>query len=177
MKRSKYFPLFQFLQSHHEKTSITLKFVEIEDLIKTSLPKSAVTGKAFWSNRTGGGSQARAWMDAGYQVEKVDIQGQTVTFSKPTIQYEVRREGDTILWSGSMVHALRLHLGISQAELSDILGVRQQTVSEWENNVYQPTRSRSKHLHMVAEREGFDYLDKEQPSKEEKRPPLDIHKS
>ena len=166
MRRSKYFPLFQYLQSHHKKT-ITLTFEKIEGILKTSLPKSAMTGKAFWSNRTSGGLQARAWMDAGYQVEKVDIRSRKVTFGKPSIQYEVRREGDTILWNGSMVHALRLHLGISQAELSDILGVRQQTVSEWENNIYQPTRSRSKHLHLVAEKAGFDYRGTEQPLKAE----------
>jgi DNA-binding transcriptional regulator YiaG len=106
-------------------------------------------------------------MDAGFHVEKVDIQNHTVIFSKPSIQYKVRREGDTILWSGSMVHALRLHLDISQAELADILGVRQQTISEWENNIYQPTRSRSKHLNLVAEKAGFDYLETEKPSREE----------
>jgi hypothetical protein len=163
-RRSKYFPLFQYLQSRLEKT-IELSFEEIEDLLQTSLPNSAYQGKAFWSNRASGGLQAKAWMDAGYHVIGVDFQHNYVTFGKPSIQYEVRRAGDTILWSGSMVHALRIHLDISQAELSTILGVRQQTISEWENNIYQPTRSRSKHLHLIAERAGFDYLGKEKPPK------------
>jgi len=161
-KRSKYFPLFQYLKSRLEKT-IRLTFEEIEDLLQSSLPKSAYQGKAFWSNRTSGGLQAKAWMDAGYHVVDVDFQHKSVTFGKPSIHYVVRREGDTILWSGSMVHALRVHLGVSQAELSLILGVRQQTISEWENNIYQPTRSRSKHLHLIAERAGFDYRGKETP--------------
>jgi DNA-binding transcriptional regulator YiaG len=96
----------------------------------------------------------------------VDFQNQTVTFGKPSVQYEVRREGETILWTGSMVYALRAYLGISQAELAERLGVRQQTISEWENQIYQPTRSRSKHLNLVAERAGFDFGGSDQSSEE-----------
>jgi ribosome-binding protein aMBF1 (putative translation factor) len=103
-------------------------------------------------------------MDAGYHVVDVDFPNERVTFGKPSIQYEVRRDGESILWTGSMVYALRVHLGISQAELSEMLGVRQQTISEWENNIYLPTRSRSKHLHMVAEKAGFDFGETEQTS-------------
>ncbi len=56
-----------------------------------------------------------------------------------------------------MVRALRGHLDVNQAELAEILGVRQQTVSEWETGVYRPTRGRSKHLTMVAEKAEFPF--------------------
>ena len=36
------------------------------------------------------------------------------------------------------VRALRRHMGFTQQQLSDELGTRQQTVSEWETGVYQP---------------------------------------
>jgi len=60
-------------------------------------------------------------------------------------------------WDGEMVRALRQHLGLNQAGMADVLGVRQQTISEWENEMYVPSRSRSKHLDLVAERSGFGY--------------------
>jgi DNA-binding transcriptional regulator YiaG len=45
----------------------------------------------------------------------------------------------------------------SQAELAEELGVRQQTISEWETGMYQPKRAMSKLLTMVAEQAGFRY--------------------
>lgn len=138
-----------------ENDSIRITFKEIERLLGKSLPESARRSGAFWSNRTRGALQAKAWMNAGFHVIDVDLASEIVTFGKPDKDYEVRKEGDTILWTGSMVRALRMHLDMSQAELSEVLGVRQQTISEWENHVYSPTRSRSKHLNMVAEEAGF----------------------
>jgi DNA-binding transcriptional regulator YiaG len=101
--------------------------------------------------------QAAAWMDAGYQVAEVDLTAEKVTFQKPRLRYEVKREGDAILWDGDLVRALRDHMRLSQTELAETLGVRQQTVSEWENGVYIPTRATSRLLTFVAERAGFDF--------------------
>ena len=158
---SKYFPLFTHLQRCDERSQV-LTFREIESLIGAPLPKSARTSKAFWSNRSSGALQARAWMNAGYHVLDVNFHSQQVTFGKPELSYEIQREGDTILWNGSMIRALRNFMDLNQAEFSKILGVRQQTVSEWENRIYQPTRSRSKHLTMVAERAGFKFRSAEE---------------
>lgn len=72
-------------------------------------------------------------------------------------RYTVQREGEEIYWDGDMVRALRVKLGVNQAGLAHILGVRQQTVSEWETGAYTPTRARSKHLTMVAEKAGFSF--------------------
>jgi DNA-binding transcriptional regulator YiaG len=54
--------------------------------------------------------------------------------------------------------ALRSHLGLNQAGLAEALGVRQQTISEWESGRYEPSRARSKHLSLIAEGAGFRYL-------------------
>jgi DNA-binding XRE family transcriptional regulator len=56
-----------------------------------------------------------------------------------------------------MVRALRIHMGVTQQELAGVLGVRQQTISEWEKGAYEPTRSTSKHLDRVAKEAGFSY--------------------
>ncbi len=52
---------------------------------------------------------------------------------------------------------LRKHLGLSQDELAGELGTRQQTISEWETDRYQPRGASSKLLSIVAERAGFEY--------------------
>ena len=60
-------------------------------------------------------------------------------------------------WDGAQVRALRQHLGLTQQQMADELGTRQQTVSEWETGMYQPRGTSSTLLTMVAERAGFSY--------------------
>ena len=60
-------------------------------------------------------------------------------------------------WDSDAVRALRAHLGATQGELADELGVRQQTVSEWETGAYRPRGASAKLLNMVAEQAEFSY--------------------
>lgn len=60
-------------------------------------------------------------------------------------------------WDGQRVRALRRHMGYTQQQLSDELGTRQQTVSEWETGVYQPRGASARLLSLVAEQAGFSY--------------------
>ena len=60
-------------------------------------------------------------------------------------------------WDSRRVRALREHLGLTQQEMADQLGIRQQTISEWETGMYQPRGASSTLLTMVAERAGFEY--------------------
>lgn len=60
-------------------------------------------------------------------------------------------------WDGQRVRALRRHMGYTQQQLSDELGTRQQTVSEWETGVYQPRGASARLLSLVAEQAGFRY--------------------
>ena len=46
---------------------------------------------------------------------------------------------------------LRYDLGLSQDEFSRILGVRQQTVSEWETGLHAPRGASRRMLQIVAE--------------------------
>jgi hypothetical protein len=153
---SKYYPLYHYLRQRREET-LTLTFKEVEQILGDILPISARRGRAFWSNRSQGGLQASAWMQSGYTVAEVDLPLERVTFRRPIIRYTVKREGEDVLWDSEMIRALRQHLGVNQGGLASILGVRQQTVSEWENNIYVPTRARSKHITMVAEQAGFPF--------------------
>ena len=60
-------------------------------------------------------------------------------------------------WDAGGVWALRRHLGLTQQELAEELGVRQQTISEWETGVYKPRGGSSTLLTIVAERADFRY--------------------
>ena len=60
-------------------------------------------------------------------------------------------------WDAAAVRALRAHLGATQGELAEELGVRQQTVSEWETSAYLPRGASAKLLSLVAEQADFTY--------------------
>jgi DNA-binding transcriptional regulator YiaG len=98
-------------------------------------------------------------MEAGYRVEDVDLDRQQVTLRKPTTDYQVQRVGDTVLWNSELIKALRLHIGLTQAQFAKKLGVRQATVSQWENKAYEPTLATSKYLTLIAEQAGFRVIE------------------
>ena len=60
-------------------------------------------------------------------------------------------------WDSERIHALRRHLGLTQRELADTLGTRQQTISEWETGMYNPRGASATLLSMIAEQAKFDY--------------------
>ena len=155
---SKYQPLLEFLRGSNQ-SEVILTFAEIEALMNNPLPDSAKSKRAWWSNRSKGALQASAWMEAGYRVEYVALDGQRVTFRKPTTGYQVQRVGDTLLWNSELIKALRLHMGLTQAEFAERLGVRQATVSQWENKAYEPTLATSKYLTLIAEQADFRVIE------------------
>ena len=60
-------------------------------------------------------------------------------------------------WDSQRIHALRRHLGLTQREMADRLGARQQTISEWEKGMYKPRGASSTLLSIIAERAKFEY--------------------
>jgi DNA-binding transcriptional regulator YiaG len=66
-------------------------------------------------------------------------------------------------WDSRRVRALRRYMGFTQQQLSDELGTRQQTVSEWETGAYQPRGASARLLTLVAERAGFRYEEQAEP--------------
>ena len=67
------------------------------------------------------------------------------------------KQGRRNLWDKEKVHALRKHLGVTQVRLAQELGVRQQTISDWEQGVYKPRGASSTLLSIIAERNDFKY--------------------
>jgi hypothetical protein len=150
---SKYASLYEYLRRRAEP-SVELSLNEIEGLTGEPLPDSARASAAFWSNRRGG-LQSAAWLEAGFKVSRVDLRRGRVRFERPA--RPALRRGGRSRWDADAVRALRQHLDLNQEEMAEVLGVRQQTISEWETGVYAPSRGRSKHLDLVAEKSGFPY--------------------
>jgi DNA-binding transcriptional regulator YiaG len=60
-------------------------------------------------------------------------------------------------WDADSIRSLRRYLEMTQQEMSDELGVRQQTISDWECGYHQPRGGMSRLLTIVAERAGYEY--------------------
>ncbi len=60
-------------------------------------------------------------------------------------------------WNGRRIRALRRHLKLTQSQLAQQLGTRQQTISEWETGLYKPRGTSITLLNLIAERAGFKY--------------------
>ena len=57
-------------------------FAQVEAVLGFALPRSARAYPAWWSNDPTGHSHARAWLDAGWKTEAVDLKGKQLTFAR-----------------------------------------------------------------------------------------------
>jgi DNA-binding transcriptional regulator YiaG len=69
-----------------------------------------------------------------------------------------QRKRKRVYWNSGGIRALRNHMGMTQQELADELGMRQQTISEWETGMYRPRGGTATLLSIIAERANFEYL-------------------
>ena len=60
-----------------------------------------------------------------------------------------------VSWDAQVVRALRRHMNMTQQQLAEELGTRQQTISEWETGLYQPRGTSRTLLSIIAERAAF----------------------
>jgi hypothetical protein len=59
-----------------------MSFDEIERVIGAKLPRSATQHRAWWSNNPENNVMTKAWKDAGFESEDVDMKGLRVTFRR-----------------------------------------------------------------------------------------------
>jgi hypothetical protein len=80
-RRSRYAPLYVYLSESVEPDTKELEFPfeQIERIIEAQLPRSAYTHRAWWAN-TPTHAQANAWVSAGWRVDAIDFDRDTVTF-------------------------------------------------------------------------------------------------
>ncbi len=60
---------------------VKLSFARIDGLIGSNLPISAFRDEAWWSNSSSS-SHAKAWLNAGWEVQEVNLKGGYVIFKK-----------------------------------------------------------------------------------------------
>lgn len=76
---SKYEPLTAFLRSRAGR-GIKMSFAEIEAVIGQKLPEKSKAQRAWWSNNPSNNVMTRAWLEAGYRTQLVDVAGETLNF-------------------------------------------------------------------------------------------------
>ena len=153
--KSKYYPLFEYLQQQSDSGLLELTFVELERILGKPLPASAHITRAWWAN--GKAPQAQSWQEAKWLVDNVDFEKNHVAFRPARITYRITPVRKSPGWSGEQIKSLREFTGWTQQELANRLSVRQQTVSDWELGLHTSHRSTTKLLQMIAEDIGFPY--------------------
>ena len=77
----KYEPLTEFLR-RQSRAVVRMSFDEIERVIGAKLPPSATHHRAWWSNNAQNNVMTKAWKDAGFESEDVDMKGRRVSFRR-----------------------------------------------------------------------------------------------
>ena len=90
--KRKYRPL-QHLLRDCEQPRLTLSFHRIEQIIGVGLPPSARKHQAWWANNRHGHSHCRAWLEAGWRTENLNIPGEKVDFVRASRRSKGADEG------------------------------------------------------------------------------------
>ncbi len=80
----KYVPLENYLRDlPATQKEITLSFVQIEGILKFKLPSSAYEDERWWvRNKEGNHINLRAWANAGWKIESVDVEKQLAMLTR-----------------------------------------------------------------------------------------------
>ena len=79
LRRSKYWPLYEFLGSLEGRERL-MSFSEVERVLGFGLPRSARNYNAWWGNNLYRSRHSWAWLEAGWETRVLDIAGESVWF-------------------------------------------------------------------------------------------------
>ncbi|MBX9774920.1 MAG: hypothetical protein K2Y71_10975 [Xanthobacteraceae bacterium] len=88
----KYEPLSDFLRQQ-AADEVSLSFEQIEQIIGNALPASAHEHRAWWSNNSTNSVMTRAWIDAGFRSEQVDMNARKLVFRRIRKQQSTNQRG------------------------------------------------------------------------------------
>jgi hypothetical protein len=77
----KYEPLSEFLRGQRTDR-IELTFADIERIVGFKLPRSSRDHRAWWSNNPTNSVMTKAWLEAGFESEQVDMEGRKLVFRR-----------------------------------------------------------------------------------------------
>lgn len=95
---SKYSKLTQSLGEQHGQEWCP-NFRELEKILGFALPPAARRHRAWWSNNDSNNVMTRAWLDAGWKTEQVDMSRETLVFRR------VKKETNTPTSSQAIKHS------------------------------------------------------------------------
>lgn len=78
----KYTPLENYLRNLPEsQIEVTLRFEQIEEILKSKLPASAYEDQRWWEHETEGNHRnTRSWSNARWKIESLDVNAKQVKF-------------------------------------------------------------------------------------------------
>jgi hypothetical protein len=82
----KYEPLTDFLQKQ-PGGEVRMSFAQIERIVGFKLPPVAERHRAWWSNSPTNNVMTRAWLDAGFRSEQVDMTARKLVFRREKQAY------------------------------------------------------------------------------------------
>jgi len=84
MMGGKYTPLENYLRDlPKSQREVTLRFEEIEKILKSKLPSSAYEDRRWWDHETEGNHvNTRAWANAGWKVHSLDVDKKWVKLAR-----------------------------------------------------------------------------------------------
>ncbi|WP_269584325.1 DUF7662 domain-containing protein [Roseibium sp. Sym1] len=126
---SKYEPLREHL-ARRDDVVWAAKLNEVEEIIGSTLPKSAREHRTWWANSGGSLVHQNAWLDAGWRVERTDLMRDVIVFRRLRI-------GGTVAGTASRVErTARSPQKVAEKRLAkEMLSLRQPATvtlrSEW----------------------------------------------
>jgi hypothetical protein len=78
---SKYDALGTYLRERNQG-EIPMTFAEIEQVVRSKLPRSAYVHRPWWSNSATNSVLTKVWLDAGFRSARVDMLAQRLTFER-----------------------------------------------------------------------------------------------
>jgi hypothetical protein len=101
---------------------VKISFDQIERIIGDKLPASAHEHRAWWSNNPNNSVMTKAWIEAGFRSEQVDMEGRNLVFRRvrgqgsPTMESKSNGPHPLIGW---MKGTVRVAPGVDLAEPAD----------------------------------------------------------
>jgi hypothetical protein len=119
----KYAPLTGFLRKQ-PLDEVPMTFAQIERVIEVKLPPKARRHHAWWSNSPSDSVITKAWLDAGFRSEQVDIKGRKLVFRRVSPKARTPGEADSEVSArhpliGWMKDTVRIALGVDLTEPAD----------------------------------------------------------
>jgi len=84
----KYHPLKHYLEATDE-VAVALTFQKIEQILGSALPASARKHAAWWSNNPTNHANAKAWLEAGFASQQVDLRSERLVFTRRSVKAAV----------------------------------------------------------------------------------------